>query len=112
MWLILALGASVFWGITYSISEQIYHKISPVTSISISSFFVFVISLFLSIRSKRFSSEIGYIITSKKLVFLFLAEILSLILAELLIAYSIKSKNATLSGIIEISYPIFIFAFS
>lgn len=33
-------------------------------------------------------------------------------IAELLIGFSIVAKNATLSGLIEISYPIFIALFS
>ncbi len=40
------------------------------------------------------------------------AETIGLILAELFIAFSITNKNATLSGLIEISYPIFIAIFS
>jgi drug/metabolite transporter (DMT)-like permease len=37
---------------------------------------------------------------------------LSLLIAELCIGFSIISKNATLAGLIEISYPIFIALFS
>ncbi len=112
MWFILAIGASIFWGVTYVINEQVYHKISPVTSLSVSSFFVFVTTLFLAYFSGVISKDINSILSSKKLLILVVAETIGLILAELFIAFSITNKNATLSGLIEISYPIFIAIFS
>ncbi len=42
-----------------------------------------------------------------RLLILVLAETAVLILAELFIGFSIVSKNASLAGLIEISYPIF-----
>jgi uncharacterized membrane protein len=46
------------------------------------------------------------------LVLLLTLETIGLILAEFFIAYSIIGKNATISGLIEISYPLFIALFS
>jgi drug/metabolite transporter (DMT)-like permease len=37
---------------------------------------------------------------------------MALLIAELFIGFSITAKNATLAGLIEISYPIFIALFS
>jgi drug/metabolite transporter (DMT)-like permease len=49
---------------------------------------------------------------SKRLLLLVTAETITLILAELAIGFSITEKNATLAGLIEISYPIFIAIFA
>ena len=41
-----------------------------------------------------------------------IAGILALLIAEVFIGFSIVAKNATLAGLVEISYPIFIALFS
>jgi hypothetical protein len=48
MWIIFALGASVFWGISYVLSEEIYKKISIFTSLGIASFVISITTLLIS----------------------------------------------------------------
>lgn len=112
MWIILSLLASLFWGLLYVLRGQIYEKISIYTSIAISAFFVFVVALLVSLFSKNFSKDILTIASSKQLLFYVLGAMVILLLAEFFIASSIVAKNATLAGLIEISYPIFIALFS
>jgi len=112
MWIIFALGASLFWGISYVLSGEIYKKISLFTSLGIASFVVCIITLLISYFSSSLKPDLISITSSKNLLWYIIGGILSLLIAELCIGFSIISKNATLAGLIEISYPIFIALFS
>lgn len=112
MWVFFALGASVLWGLTYVINEQIYKKISIITSLGITSLFAAVALLLIAFQSGILKSDLAVIVGSKQLLRLITVEAIVLIIAELFIGLSITSKNAALSGLIEISYPIFIVIFA
>src|SRR5258706_3251829 len=112
MWIIFALGASVLWGLTYALNEQVYKKISVSTSLAIVSLAVFVLTLFLSYSSSNLKADLTAIAGSKRLLFFVISGILTVTGAELLIASAIKANSATLAGLVEISYPIFIAIFS
>lgn len=108
MWIIFALAASFFWGLTYILDEKIYEKVSVITSLAITSFFAFVVLFVISYFTGNFRTDIQQIMSSKSLFILVAAGTVTLIIAEVFIGFSISSKNATLAGLIEISYPIFI----
>ncbi len=112
MWILFALGASLFWGMSYVLSEEIYKKISVFTSLSIMSLAVFFLTLFVSYYTGHWSADLATISSSKRLMWYVVGGIVALFVAELFIGLSITSKNATLAGLIEISYPIFIALFS
>lgn len=112
MWIIFAVSASVFWGISYVLSEEIYKKISIFTSLGVASFFVCIIALTIAYFNKSLKTDLTAIVSSKRLFLYVLGGILALLIAELCIGASIVEKNATLAGLIEISYPIFIAIFS
>lgn len=112
MWIIFALGASLFWGMSYVLSEEIYKKISVFTSLSIMSLAVFVLTLAMAYFTGNLRPDLVEIASSKRLMWYVLGGIFALLIAELFIGFSIVSKNATLAGLIEISYPIFIALFS
>lgn len=112
MWILLALGASLFWGLTYVFNEQVYKHISVTTSLALASLVVFVLSLIISIFSNNFSHDISAIISSRRLLVYVILGIAALLIAELFIGFSIVAKNATIAGLVEISYPIFIALFS
>ncbi|MDP3980731.1 MAG: EamA family transporter, partial [Chlamydiota bacterium] len=111
-WLIYALGASVMWGLTYIINEQLFKKISVISSLSIT---LLISSLFIvswAYFSGFLKRDVMIISNSPKLLVLMIASIVIFILAEILINFSIADKNATLASLIEISYPIFVALFS
>ncbi len=112
MWIVFALGASLFWGMSYVLSEEIYKKISVFTSLSIMSLAVFVLAISIAYFTGNLRPDLVEIASSKKLMWYILGGIFALLVAELFIGFSIVSKNATLAGLIEISYPIFIALFS
>lgn len=112
MWFLFATAASVLWGMTYVLDERIYKHISVLTSLAIGcaiSAFILGITAFMTGDLKR---DISTLATSNQALFFLLAGTATFIAAELLIGFSIQGKNATLAGLIEISYPLFIVLFS
>ncbi len=112
MWVVFALAASILWGLTYAINEQVYKKVSILTSLGITSLLSSIIILLISYFGRHLKQDIVTIANSQRLVVLVAAETIVLMLAELFIGLSITHKNATLAGLIEISYPIFIVLFA
>lgn len=112
MWILYALGASVLWGLNYVLAEQLYKNISVITSISITTFFTFIITLLVALNRGVLFRDVTAILDSKRLIIILVAEIIVFIVADLLIAFSIIEKSATIAGLIEISYPLFIALFA
>ncbi len=112
MWIIFALLASVLWGLSYVLFEQIYKKVSVVTSLAIVCFVIFAVMAAWSYLSGNLKPDLAVLTSSKKMFWLFACATLTALLAELFIGLSIHAKNATLAGLIEISYPIFIVLFA
>ncbi len=108
MWILLALGASIFWGLTYVLNEEVYKSISVTTLLALASFVIFIVTLLISFFTDNLRPDIVSILSSKRLLLFVVLGITTLLVAELFIGYSIVAKNATLAGLIEISYPIFI----
>ncbi len=112
MWILFALGASLFWGLTYVFNEQVYKKISVFTSLAIASIIIFLVTIVISYFSGNLKPDLISITSSKQLLWYVIGGIAGLLIAEICIGFSITAKNASLAGLIEISYPIFIILFS
>lgn len=112
MWIFFAVGASMLWGITYVLGEQIYKKAAISTTLAFMCGVTAVFMLLFSFFRGELKKDIVLFTTDSYLFGLLLSVTAIFILAELLIGYSIVAKNATLAGLIEISYPIFIALFS
>jgi drug/metabolite transporter (DMT)-like permease len=112
MWIFYAIGASMFLGLTYLLGEHIYKKISVATTLAIMFFVSAVVMSFISLIRKDLQKDISTLGSDSNVMMLIIAVTLTYILAELCIGFSIVSKNAALTGLIETSYPIFIVLFS
>ena len=112
MWIIFAIGASVLWGLSYVLFEQVYKKISIMTALWIVCLIMFGAMLIGSILTGSLKPDLFAIQSSKNLQWLLLGGIATAILADVFIALSITNKNAPLAGLVEISYPIFIALFA
>lgn len=112
MWFFFALGASFFWGLTYVFDERILKQISVPTSLAIASFAVFIVAGVIAFVSGSLTKDFIQIGSSRNLFVLILIGVSTLLIAELLIGFSISGENSVLAGLIEISYPIFIALFS
>lgn len=112
MWIFFAVAASVLWGLVYAVNEKVYNYIRVMPYLAISFLVAGVVMTGISMMSGEFFKDMSAIISSQKLFVLVVGGIILLILAEICIGYSIMGKSATIAGLIEISYPIFIVIFS
>ena len=111
MWLVYAILAAAMWGLNYTLAERILSNISVTTLLAIEMFIgaiiFFIASLFLDIKN-----DIAIIISQPNMMIILIAEIIVVLSANALIAYSIQAKNATFAGLIEVMYPIFTIIFT
>lgn len=112
MWIIFAVSASLFWGIGYVLNEEIYKKISIYSYLAIASFAVGIATLLIAYFTNSIKPDFIAISSSKKLLLYVILGVVTLLLAELSIGSAIVAKNAVLSSLIELSYPVFIALFS
>ncbi len=112
MWIAYALSASMVWGLSYVFSGQTYKHISVFTAVAFSSFATGTVALIGAYYIGALSTDVRTLATHSSASFYFLLAIGAGLVGELLIAFSIAEKNATLAGMIEVSYPIFIVLFS
>lgn len=112
MWIFFALGASVLWGLSYVLFEQIYKKISVATALGLVCLVIFAVMTIWAWLSGNLRPDLTALASSKKLLWLFIGGTITALIADLFIGLSIHGKNATLAGLVEISYPIFIVLFA
>ena len=113
LWFFLALGAAVFWGLGYAFTEKIMKDgLNPFVLLS---FLVLAqmiaYPLFFYFSGGDYKSQIDLLKNPTALWMLALVMIF-FVLGNAFIFSSIQMKNASLSNIIEISYPIFVVLFS
>ncbi|OGG51756.1 hypothetical protein A3C18_00085 [Candidatus Kaiserbacteria bacterium RIFCSPHIGHO2_02_FULL_54_11b] len=102
----------MFWGITYVLNEQIFKQLSVPTTIAIEALFFSVLTIVVMAFTGTLKTDIATVGASRSLIWLLVAGTVAALIAELLIGFSITAKNATLAGLIEISYPLFIALFA
>lgn len=112
MWIIFALTASMFWGLSYVFFGEVYKKISVLTALGITSFFVCIASISVAYYTGKFKPDMMELLSSRQMMLYMAGAITSFFVAEFFIGSSIAAKNATLASLIEISYPLFIAIFS
>lgn len=113
MWLIYAILASVIWGLDYTLGEKIFRsKISPITLLFLQLLFGVIAFFIIGTRSNQLKQDISVLMTNTQTLWWVLLALLTFNAGNLLIFLSIQAKNATLAGLIELSYPIFTVLFS
>ena len=112
MWLLLATLASMFWGVEYSINEQLYRKISVPTVLAIEGLAYLFIAIGIIIFTGTFRADIATLGSSWRLMGLIAVATCAVTAATFLTGFVITYQNATLAGLIEISYPLFIALFA
>lgn len=104
--LLYALIASILWGFDYAIAGKMFEKISIYTTL----FAQFIIGaiLMLILGYADMKKDVPVLAQNNKFTWLFILCCIIFNAAMIFIAQSIKASNATLAGLIEISYPLFI----
>ncbi len=112
MWLIYAISAAMLWGLTYSLDEKVLqNKVSPYTLLLAQAVFT-IIAYVAVIWPSNVKTDFSIILKNRNIAFLLTAAACCTVIANVLIYYSIKEKNATIAGIIELAYPLFTIFFS
>ncbi len=109
-WYVAALGAAVVWGIHYPLIEFALKRVSLLTVLLLTALPVLLLVPFYGqvlLADARALAQLG---AGERWTVLSVA--LSSLLATVLLFLSIDGKNATMAGLIEISYPIFIVLFT
>ncbi len=107
-WLFYALGAAVLWGVNYAVSGRLLERgVSPQTLFFIDLFFgVLALAALITVTGKWQAGAEEVRALGPDMGWLAVA-IMATTIAGMLIFMSIEAKNATLSSLIEITYPLF-----
>lgn len=111
MWFIYALIAAALWGLNYSLTERLLSSLSTATLLAIEMLIGGVLFLVIAYFT-NLKDDIITLTTETKVLGLVLCEIAIVIGASYFITASIKSKNATVAGMIELIYPLFTILFT
>ncbi|MFY7697844.1 MAG: EamA family transporter [Legionella sp.] len=111
MWWMVALLAALFWGINYTLTEKILSNIAPVTLLALEAL---VSALTFSIMAyfSSWPNDRMVLINNPKILWLTIIETIVVLAASFCIVFSISSKNATVTSVIELIYPLFIVFFT
>jgi len=112
MWALYAIIAAILWGVDYALTEKALQSIKFPMLLSIELFFGFLTMLGIAIFTGSYKTDLSGLFSSNKTMLLVVAIVVAFNIANMFIVLSIGDKNATLSGLIEISYPLFIALFS
>jgi len=109
-WYWAALGAAVVWGIHYPLVEFTLQRLSLVGVLVLTGLPVLVVAAVFPRMLVADVRQLARLDPGERWTILALA--LTSVLATVLLFVSIEQKNATLAGLIEISYPLFIVLFT
>lgn len=113
LWLYYALAASTIWGINYVFAEKLLEKGFPISLLmALESALAFPIFLGLSYMKNEATSGFTMLKQDPQTLWLLGAVIVAFLSANFFVFSSIQAKNATLAGLIEITFPIFVILFT
>lgn len=111
MWLAYALIAAALWGLNYSLNERVFEKgVSPATLLVFQALAGMLIAGTVGFRN--IPGDLRAVGADRATLAIAVAALFSYGLGNLMISLSIQAKNATLAGLVELSYPIFTVLFS
>ena len=112
MWYLYAITASIFWGIDYALTGEVLKSIQSSTLLTVELFIGFLVMLVITVVSGACRTDVPKLLSSNRISLFVLFTVISFIIGLICITESIGEQNATLAGLIEISYPLFIVIFS
>ena len=105
--LLYAFGASLCWGVSYTISEQLLRKISVASVMVTTSVATLAFALCLGLAGNNFAADFETLKKTSGAGYLILISIIVYVAANCFILLSTKAKNATMAAMVEITYPLF-----
>ena len=112
MWALYAISAAILWGVDYALTEKALQNVPFPVLICIELFFGVLTMLGIIFFTGSYKLDFAAVFSSSKTLLLVIVIIIAFNVANIFIVLSIKENNATVSGLIEISYPFFIALFS
>jgi drug/metabolite transporter (DMT)-like permease len=106
-WMVYALAAAVLWGASYVIFEQLLKSMSAASAMLFSATGAVVVYYLISLSRKTIGHDWKILTGGGRETAMIAGVIVINALANLLLLMSMKEKNATVSGLVEISYPLF-----
>jgi drug/metabolite transporter (DMT)-like permease len=94
------------------LTERVLENIQFTTLLTIELFFSFLVMFGLALTLKSLTTDLPVIFSSRQTAIFVILIVVAFNVANTCIVLSIESRNATLAGLIEISYPLFIGIFS
>lgn len=106
------MAASMLWGLMYVLNEQVLKNLSISFSYLVTFAAGAFVFLIVSLQQGVLTRDIQVLTSQRQIQWLLALDIAVFLIAEMFIALSITHKNATLAGLVEISYPVFIAIFA
>jgi drug/metabolite transporter (DMT)-like permease len=108
LWIILALSASVLWGLGYAVSEKVLNTgLHPSILMLTTAAITFPLFIFLAFYLDQVKPGIALINANPKLLAMMLVNAFCIVIGSYFILVAINMKNATLVNVIELTYPLF-----
>lgn len=106
-WIVYAMCASVLWGLSYTVSEQLLKKISVAGVMVTGGIGCLIFGIGLGLARGVFPGDLKALQKQDGCFKLMLASVVVYVIASTFILLATKAKNATMAAMIEISYPLF-----
>lgn len=107
IWIVYAISAAVLWGLSYTLTEQLMKKISIAGVIVTCALGSLLFGLALGFAQKTHGRDWSALKQAGGEAKLALGCIAVYVAANVFILLSVKAKNTTMAGMIEITYPLF-----
>lgn len=108
LWIILAVSASVLWGLGYAVSEKVLNTgLHPSILMLTTATITFPLFIFLAFYLDQVKPGIAILSANPKLILMMLINSVCIVIGAYLILVAINLKNATLVNMIEMTYPLF-----
>ena len=112
-WAVLALSASIFWGLAYTLcGKSIQSGVSATFILAFVAMITLPCYLFALFKSDSLKPNLEIILNNKMLFLILLGQAAAMMIGQYLIYTAILQKNVTYAAILEISYPLFICLFT
>jgi drug/metabolite transporter (DMT)-like permease len=107
IWIVYAILASVFWGISYAVNDQLLRRVSVASVILYGAAASAVFALGLGFATNAFTKDWQLLKQAGTETKLMAASVAVYVIANLFILLSIHARNGTMAAMVEITYPLF-----
>lgn len=113
-WFWMALGSAAAWGLAYALIGKILKEgfTTPFFLFVFSTFQVLLLGTYLLMKKVNIVADFSALLSKPAILCMLIVSAFSIFAGNLLIFTSIQQKNAVVSSLIEIAYPLFTIIFA